>query len=113
MGAIMRNRLLFLSLLGILSSCLGDVAAQTQSKPHLIVRKTLITDHEDIYGIGQNFTVRFDVYNVGGSSAFDVVVTDPWPSSDPEKFTGKDSSVKKWKEIPEGTHEEFEFSRTP
>merc|ERR1719424_954105 len=41
-----------------------------------------------VFSAGTNFTVKFDITNVGDSSAYDININDPWPATTQEGAEG-------------------------
>eukprot|EP01125_Pyxidicula_operculata_P004589 TRINITY_DN172_c0_g1_i1.p1 TRINITY_DN172_c0_g1~~TRINITY_DN172_c0_g1_i1.p1 ORF type:complete len:184 (-),score=46.83 TRINITY_DN172_c0_g1_i1:126-677(-) len=75
--------------------------ATTQAGPSLIVRKGFgLSETTLVPTVGKDLVVTLEVFNVGDSSAYEVVVEDDWAADRYELVSGLFSA--KWDEIPAG-----------
>jgi len=88
--------------------CFFCVLAQ---EGNILLRKTLDSELTGLYAPGRNFTVQIEIFNAGDSSAYDVRVTDAWPT---DKFTLVGGNTNEtFQEIPAGTKKSYNFTLQP
>jgi hypothetical protein len=99
----MRLIFVFLALIALAWSAAPPTA-------NLLVQKHISADPFIYIGEGRNFTSHVTVYNVGEGAAYDVVVSDPWPSNF-NVLEGK--TTMKFEEIAAGGKVELNLTLSP
>mmetsp|Transcript_79379 Transcript_79379/g.212831 ORF Transcript_79379/g.212831 Transcript_79379/m.212831 type:complete len:186 (+) Transcript_79379:61-618(+) len=82
--------------LGTLFVLLGLCAA---NPAQLLVQKSLLTNR---LVAGKHIPVRYRIFNIGGSAAYDVTLEDEWSSEEFEVISGMSSG--QWAKIPAGAN---------
>jgi len=85
-------------------------APTTVPTANLLVQKHVTADPFPFYGEGKNLTVQVNIFNVADGVAYEVSVSDPWPSSF-NILTGKTNA--KFPEIPAGGKAELNLTLSP
>lgn len=96
---------------------LAVVVVAVLANGRLLVHKQLETDPAMVFASGKNFTVKFDIYNVGDSSAYDININDVWPATTAEGAEGfvllEGSMDFQLEELAAGDHKSWEFTMAP
>ena len=96
---------------------LSSVVASAVATGNLLVHKQLVTDPPMVFSTGSNFTVKFDIHNVGDSPAYDIAINDPWPATTQEGAEGfvlADGSMDfALEELRAGETKSWEFTMVP
>ena len=71
------------------ASSSGDRA----DRPHVVVRKDIVSSTGEYLVRGQTFKAVYSVFNLGLDDALDVRVKDDWPASNFETISGKASAT--------------------
>jgi len=101
---------IFLGFLVIISFALAADLTTSHEEAFLIVHKNIKSDLPGLYAVNKNFTVDIKVFNVGGSSAYEVKVSDIWPEGFKLAHGVFDHS---WEEIPSKENRTYSLSIIP